>query len=133
MKRINVKEGILASDIHVNTEKMIMSGGQISGENTEKTVKTLFKTPPVRNKKYIEWIRLLPCLICLKTPSDPHHVPLKGHSGKGTKTDDTRTIPLCHLHHVEYHNSGRDTFSTEHRLDYESTIKRLNTAWETKS
>ena len=55
--------------------------------------------------------------------SDPHHVNPKGHGGKGTKASDDRAIPLCHAHHVEYHNIGRDSFAKKYTVDYEAKIE----------
>jgi hypothetical protein len=62
--------------------------------------------------------------------SNPHHVPEVGKGMMGGKTSDRRTIPLCTLHHVEYHNSGRETFSAAHNIDYELVISRLNKIYE---
>jgi hypothetical protein len=84
------------------------------------------KPTTIRNKAYIEFIKGFHCCVCgYRPPSDPHHVSLKGHGSKGKKTHDTRTIPLCHYHHVEFHNIGRDSFASKYSLDYESTIGDL--------
>jgi hypothetical protein len=88
-----------------------------------------FKTKQQPNKKYKEWIKTLGCLIC-RRPSEPHHQPKKGHGAKGKKTDDLRCLPLCHLHHMELHQQGRETFASKHDLNYEEVIDRLNRAWE---
>lgn len=108
-----------------------LSGTQISTEKCEMvSVSPLWKTKRVANKKYIEWIRSLPCLVCQRTaPSDPHHIVPEGHGGKGVKVDDTRCIPLCHEHHNEYHNQGRQTFAKKYNADYEDIIARLNNVW----
>ena len=99
-------------------------------------VNTLCKQLPIRDKKYLDWIKSLPCVVCLSKHyyhiSEPHHIPLKGNSGKGTKTDDTRAIPLCNNHHSEYHQHGRDTFSIKYNLDYEESIERLNKIYESR-
>lgn len=116
-----------------------MSGTQISSENTAISVRTFIptyslkpqpKTKRVMNTRYIEWIKTLPCLVCQsKFPSDPHHVVPEGHGGKGVKVDDTRTIPLCHEHHMEYHTQGRRTFASKYGCDYEDIVARLNNVW----
>ena len=89
-----------------------------------------------RDKKYLEFIRECPCIACLVTTEfniiecDPHHVNEKGKGGIGTKCSDYRAIPLCHAHHVEVHQVGRDSFADEYGLDYETVISRLNKIWE---
>lgn len=83
------------------------------------------KPTTIRDKQYKTWIRQLPCLCCGR-PSDPHHVPEKGHGSKGAKTSDRRCIPLCSTHHKETHNSGRETFAAKYGIDYEPIIERLN-------
>lgn len=106
-----------------------MLGTENSGETSEKsaTITSLWKEQPIRDQQYLNWIRSLPCVLCQNhPPSDPHHIPKQGHSGKGTKTDDTRAIPLCHYHHIEYHQYGRLTFSIANNIEYESVILRLN-------
>lgn len=93
----------------------------------------LQKQKPVRSKKYLDWIKVLPCIICFKPNAEPHHIPKDGNSGKGTKTDDIRAIPLCHIHHVEYHNNGKQSFAQKYNLNYEYIIERLNKIWEKKA
>lgn len=89
-----------------------------------------------RNKPYRMWIASLPCCVSgYKHPSelnDPHHVPLDGHGAKGSKTDDTRCIPLRHDLHVEAHNSGKISFAEKYGLDYELLIAAYNRLWEEK-
>ena len=87
-------------------------------------MKTLWKQKPIRDKKYIEWIRLLPCIVCqYSAPSDPHH---SETGGRGTKASDTTAIPLCHAHHNELHCTGKKTFATKYAIDYNRVTARLN-------
>lgn len=88
-----------------------------------------FKSTTPRNKKYLEWIRRLPCLLC-RGASDAHHIPPDGLSSISLKTSDLRTIPLCLKHHTEYHTCGKDTFAEDYNLDYEWIISELNRIWE---
>lgn len=42
-----------------------------------------------------------PCLICGRTPCDPHHYIRQSHGG----TDDPKNlVPLCREHHRAYHD-----------------------------
>lgn len=75
--------------------------------------------------KYLNWLKRLPCLLC-GGESEPHHIPEVGHGGKGIKTDDKRAIPLCHKHHMEFHNNGRSSFASMYSINYEHTILELN-------
>mgnify|MGYP005847279859 CR=1 FL=1 len=103
-------------------------------------VVTASKPSTPKDKEYIDWIKTLPCIVCLTlspymkvsddNQSDPHHIPKKGHAKVGKKASDRRTIPLCHRHHVEVHQKGRETFAKEYSLDYEEVISRLNTVFE---
>lgn len=90
----------------------------------------LNKRKRVVDKNYLNFIRSLPCLICLSegrtSSSEPHHIPEKGNGGVGIKTDDNRAINLCHEHHLEFHQHGRNTFAEKYGIDYEKTILRLN-------
>lgn len=102
---------------------------------------SLPKSKKIRSEKYKNWIRQLPCVICLmKNPylinrtvhsSEPHHIPRKGGASLASKTDDTRCIPLCGLHHKEYHR-GRESFAERYDIDYEYIISRLNSCYPGK-
>jgi hypothetical protein len=84
-----------------------------------------------RNKKYIEFIKKLPCCLCaFNHLSDPHHVPATGQGAMGMKTSDFRAIPLCHKHHVEAHQHGKKTFFKKYNVDAELMIEQLNKMWE---
>jgi hypothetical protein len=86
------------------------------------------KIVPDRDEDYLQFIRSEPCVRCNHpSPSDPHHHPLAGHSGKGTKTSDYRTLPLCRSRacHPDMHQYGKTTFWGD--LDaVEAFIVRLN-------
>lgn len=56
-----------------------------------------------RSSKYLNHVRKEPCCICLKPgPSDAHH--FAGRKGMAVKQDDTMTVPLCRVHHNEWHS-----------------------------
>ena len=103
-----------------------MSGGQTIGGNTEKTVKSFWKTLPERDSKYISWIKANPCIICGYPFSDPHH---SSTGGKGTKASDYTCLPLCHKHHQEIHQIGKQTFQAKYNINFKEVCKRLNAIW----
>jgi hypothetical protein len=98
----------------------------------EARIMMLPKPKRITDKKYLQFIRELLCIICMKpAPSEPHHWNEKGQGGMGTKCSDYRTIPLCFDHHREAHLEKR-TFLTEYRLEIEDVIEMLNKKWERK-
>lgn len=62
----------------------------------------MFKKQPARDKRYLGWIKTLPCLDCGYHDTVPHHVFTGGMS---TKCSDYDTIPLCHVCHHEWHTT----------------------------
>ena len=63
------------------------------------------KRKPMRNKRYLEYVRKLSCLMCGSVyGSDPHHIKGIGHfSGVGQKASDYLTMPLCRNCHEQMH------------------------------
>lgn len=59
-----------------------------------------------RSDRYLARVRSRPCCFCyLPGPSDPHHY--RGPKGMAIKPSDAFTVPLCRLHHDEFHRSGK--------------------------
>ncbi|RSC23539.1 DUF968 domain-containing protein [Acinetobacter sp. FDAARGOS_515] len=57
----------------------------------------------MRDRKRLEAIRKLPCVVCGRSPVDAAHSNQSAHNkGLGIKASDEFTIPLCRQHHVEY-------------------------------
>jgi hypothetical protein len=66
--------------------------------------RSLPKLSLTRDPKYLEHVRGRPCCICgALPPNDAHHF---GPRGMGQKADDRRTVPLCRIHHDEWHTRG---------------------------
>jgi len=79
------------------------------------------KTKRETDKRYLEYIRTLPCRVCLICPSDAHHTVSVGAGGS-----DFRAIPLCRKCHSECHSIGAKTFQDKYALDFkEETIELL--------
>jgi hypothetical protein len=82
----------------------------------------------VRNPKYLEWIRTLPCLVCgARRGIEASHT---GPHGLGQKSPDTSAIPLCTRHHRtgkdSYHKLGPRKFAELHNLDIPAIVLKLN-------
>ena len=57
----------------------------------------------MRDRKRLAEIRKLPCVLCGSSPVDAAHSNQSSHGkGMGLKACDSKTIPLCRSHHVEY-------------------------------
>lgn len=65
----------------------------------------------LRSKKYMAYIRTLPCLICGGL-AQAHHLQRAQPRAMSSKTGDQYCVPLCHKHHHELHHfpGGEDTF-----------------------
>src|SRR5438270_12171018 len=84
--------------------------------------------PPVRDRKYLAFIRSHPCCVCKSwIRVEAAHT---GPRGMGQKSDDRQTIPLCSKHHrdskLSYHRMGRGSFERHYMLDIGSLVEQLN-------
>jgi hypothetical protein len=83
---------------------------------------------PARNRKYLAWIRTLPCLVCRRTSGvEAAHT---GPHGMAQKSPDTSAVPLCARHHRtgrdSYHKLGARAFERRHGLNIPAIVARLN-------
>lgn len=62
-----------------------------------------FKKTKIRNQTFLDAVKLLPCLCCNRTPSDPDHITSRGAGGDDSKSN---IWPLCRRHHNERHARG---------------------------
>jgi hypothetical protein len=59
----------------------------------------------IEDRKYMDWVKALPCCSCNRPADDPHHIYGSGYKGMGTKVPDYFTIPLCrNCHDALHHN-----------------------------
>jgi hypothetical protein len=61
------------------------------------------------NRKYLNWLKSQPCVVCNRVPCDPAHQP-SPWNGVGMKSPDTYCLPLCRECHEKEHRTGHDTF-----------------------
>jgi hypothetical protein len=59
-----------------------------------------------RDKTHLRFVALQPCLLCGRTPSDPHHLRFAQPRALGRKTSDEFVVPLCRNHHDQNHQVG---------------------------
>ena len=62
----------------------------------------------LRDKAHLKFVASQPCLICGRTPSDPHHLRFAQPRAIGLKVSDEFTVPLCRGHHRELHQTGNE-------------------------
>jgi hypothetical protein len=86
------------------------AGQKISAES-DKTphkgaVGALGKMARLRDKEHRTFVSRQPCLVCGRTPSDPHHLRFVQPRALGRRVSDEFTVPLCRVHHRELHRQG---------------------------
>jgi hypothetical protein len=60
----------------------------------------------LRDREHLKVVARQPCLVCGRTPSDPHHLRFAQPRALGRKVRDEFTVPLCLTHHREIHRTG---------------------------
>ena len=63
----------------------------------------------IRDKEHLKFVAKQPCLICGRSPSDPHHLRIGQSRALGRKASDEFTVPLCRGHHRELHRCGDES------------------------
>lgn len=56
------------------------------------------KINPIRDKKWRDYLKTLPCRRCGQMGSDPAHL---DNLGRGIKAGDDHCVPLCRLCHTD--------------------------------
>jgi hypothetical protein len=60
----------------------------------------------VRDKDHLRFVATQPCLMCGRTPADPHHLRFAQSRALGRKVSDVWVVALCRGHHRELHRHG---------------------------
>ena len=70
------------------------------------------------SKKYLDYIREKPCLVCGITPCDPDHLEAVGMGGANRSGyKDYSCIPLCRMHHTHRHQMGNVKFMDTYKIN----------------
>ena len=64
------------------------------------------KTIRLRDKEHTKFFSRQPCVVCGRTPADPHHLRFAQPRALGRKASDEYTVPVCRTHHRELHSYG---------------------------
>ena len=59
-----------------------------------------------RDKGHLAFVAAQPCLLCGRTPSDPHHLRFAQPRAMSRKVSDEFVVPLCRTHHRQLHHAG---------------------------
>jgi hypothetical protein len=81
------------------------NGGEAA---SDPLVKPRPKEGRVRSKAHLRFVVAQPCLICQRSPSDPHHLKFAQPRALGRKVSDEYTVPLCRDHHQALHRQGNE-------------------------
>jgi hypothetical protein len=73
-----------------------------------KEVTIIGKPVRERDRDHLRFVAAQPCLVCGRTPSDPHHVKFAEQRAMGRRVSDRFTVPICRLHHRELHRRGNE-------------------------
>ncbi len=131
MKEISAPEAAVqelpASDIAVQpakTEFHKASAREVPFPNAEAQetaparLPVVGKTIRLRDKGHRMFVATRPCLLCGRTPADPHHLRFAQPRALGRKVSDEFTVPMCRVHHDELHRHGdEETFWREYDID----------------
>ena len=80
---------------------------KVSGKPPRKSaVRALGKTVRVRDKEHRKFVSRQACLVCGRTPSDPHHLTFMQPRALGHRVSDEFIVPVCRIHHRELHRYG---------------------------
>jgi hypothetical protein len=77
-------------------------------ESGSKEVTVIGKPVRERDRDHLRFVAAHPCLVCGRTPSDPHHIKFVEQRAMGRKVSDRFTVPICRLHHRELHRRGKE-------------------------
>jgi hypothetical protein len=64
------------------------------------------KTIRLRDKEHTRFVSRQPCVVCGRTPADPHHLRFAQPRALGRRGSDEYTVPVCRTHHRELHRYG---------------------------
>jgi len=59
------------------------------------------------SKKYINWVKTLPCSHCQAPADDAHHIIGIGMGIMGRSANDLHTMPLCRGCHTDLHRDPK--------------------------
>jgi hypothetical protein len=80
--------------------------GRERARASPETVTAIGKPIRERDRDHLRFVAAQPCIVCGRTPSDPHHIKFAEQRAMARKVSDRFTVPICRLHHRELHRRG---------------------------
>lgn len=87
-------------------------------------------TGRIEDRRYMDWVKTLPCCGCGAPADDPHHITSVGLKGTGTKVPDYLVVPVCRdCHDSIHHNADRWEAANGEQL-YHAAMTMLQALYE---
>ena len=93
-------------DPHVGDENGVGAFAEVPEEIHPVRRSVVGKTIRLRDKEHTRFVSRQPCVVCGRTPADPHHLRFAQPRALGRKVSDEYTVPVCRTHHRELHRYG---------------------------
>ena len=103
-ERLSQVEPAPASDPKTNQHEDLPLGA----DNSPEPVRVISRPIRERDRDHLRFVAAQPCLVCGRTPSDPHHIKFVEQRAMGRKVSDRFSVPICRLHHRELHRRGNE-------------------------
>jgi ERF superfamily len=84
----------------------VVSQSHVAAKAIDKSELAYPEPRRVRDKDHLKFVATQPCLICGRTPADPHHLRFAQSRALGRKVSDEWVVALCRGHHREVHHHG---------------------------
>jgi hypothetical protein len=94
-----------SQEVHARSEGEGLSQSTFEETNASRS-RLVAKAIRLRDKEHRKFVAQQPCLLCGRTPADPHHLRFAQPRALGRKVSDEFTVPVCRLHHSELHRRG---------------------------
>jgi len=124
-----------AEVVNVDPSESLGAGGHEIGKMDEpsadqvgidKSILTVAAPRRYRNREHLRYVAQQPCLVCGRTPSDPHHLGFTQPRALGRKVSDEFAVPLCRGHHRAAHRSRNErAWWTQAGIDPIKVARRL--------
>jgi len=109
---LSVQASLLPADSLKRTTRSIFSNGSLENpataqnDNLQQPATRPARPGRARNKAHLRFVAAQPCLVCQRSPCDPHHLRFAQPRALGRKVSDEFVVPLCRDHHRQLHRQG---------------------------
>jgi ERF superfamily len=103
---ISAGGGATAAGVTPQEESQAAGAGRGKPRGIDKSVLAVAAPRRYRNREHLRYVAQQACLVCGRTPSDPHHLRHVQPRALGRKASDEFAVPLCRVHHRAVHRAG---------------------------